>query len=85
MNKLDPEFGRIDLQPIAQVLGHENMPDLPPGPVGRFRLIHALSTRFGQSFKMMQGPRKALEHFDSETKHVRKFLEMREQYHGKRE
>lgn len=73
--KLDPRFKMIDLEPIHKALEDEYIPDLPPGPIGRHRLVTALATRYGSNFRIIPGARKAIEHFDNETKNVKSLVE----------
>jgi hypothetical protein len=71
-------FLDIDLKPIQDALGPDiELPDLPPGPLGRFRLVQVLQNRFGNDFKTIGSARKALQHFDMESKMMRKFMEVK--------
>lgn len=72
---LDSKFKAIDLGPIKAVLHDVELPDLPPGPVGRFRLVAALRNRFGNNYRIMEASRRALKHFDSETKLIKGYIE----------
>lgn len=66
-------FSQIHLEPIKQLLG-ELTPDLPPGPLGRLRLIEALRMKYGDQYRMISGARQAIEHFDSETDLIRGYM-----------
>lgn len=79
-------FLDIDLKLIRDLLGPDvALPELPPGPIGRFRLVQVLQNRFGQDFKTVGPARQVLRHFDKETKYVRGFLEAKMNLGGERE
>ena len=78
-------FLDIDLKPIQEALGPEvQLPDLPPGPLGRFRLVQTLQNRFGNDFKTISAARKALQHFDRESKMIRGFVQAKIDLGGER-
>lgn len=68
--------GQMELGPIKEVLG-EDMPDITPTPLGRFRLLHALATKFGQNYRNNGRALKALTHFDNEHKHFKLLRDLR--------
>lgn len=76
-------FSNINLAPIREALPNVALPDMPPGPLGRFRLVQTLQARYGENFRSIQTARKALEHFDAETEQVREFMSMKERLHGR--
>jgi hypothetical protein len=66
----------IDLKPIQEALGPETqLPDLPAGPIGRFRLVETLRGRYGDNFRIIPGARNALKHFDKETDMLKAYAE----------
>lgn len=58
---------QMNMGPIKDVLG-DDMPEIGPTPLGRFRLISALANKFGQNYKNIPKAKKALDHFDNEHK-----------------
>lgn len=66
----------MDLKPIESVLG-EDMPKITPTPLGRYRLIHSLTMKFGQNYRNIPKAMKALEHFDSEHRFFKLMRDMR--------
>ncbi len=73
----------IDLEPIKRAFSpNDPMPDMPAGPVGRFRLVSALQKKYGQDFRMMKSARDALSHFDKETAMLKKFVEAKGRHEG---
>lgn len=63
----------VDLEPIQKFFQNEPLPDLPAGPIGRFRLVQLLQHRHGENFRIIPGAREVLNHFDKETEN-RKFF-----------
>ncbi len=77
---------KINLGPIQKALGDDHpMPELPAGPIGRFRLVETLRMRFGDNFKMMQGAKDALKHFDDETENAKFYAKMKDMIESKGE
>lgn len=77
LNPYHPGSGpQINLAPIKEVLG-EDIPDITPTPLGRYRLITALRQRFGENYRNIPSGRKLLEHFDSEHEYFRKLRKIR--------
>lgn len=58
--------GGLQLSRLHEVLGNA-MPELPRNPVGRHRLISALSQRFGPNFRTLPGVTGLMKQFDSEV------------------
>lgn len=67
--------GKMDTDPIRRLLG-EDMPDITPTPLGRFRLISALKSKFGPSYRNYPQASEVLSHFDSEMSYFSKIREM---------
>lgn len=74
---------QIDLKPIQDSLPGIELPDIPAGPVGRFRLVEVLRSRFGENFRNVKGARDAINHFDKESDMLKSYVEMKEQFHGR--
>lgn len=55
----------MDLKPIQKVLG-DQMPALTPDPLGRYRLMSALSKKFGPTFRSHPDSVSAIHHFEKE-------------------
>lgn len=73
----------IDLVPIKRAFDEgDQLPDMPAGPVGRFRLVSALQKKYGQDFRMMKNARDAIAHFDNETAMLKKFVEAKGRLEG---
>lgn len=76
----------IDLKPIQDAVGPDvELPDLPAGPIGRFRLVETLRGRYGDNFRMIVGARNALKHFDKETDMLKAFAETKAKIMGAKE
>lgn len=76
----------IDLKPIQDAVGPEvALPDLPAGPIGRFRLVETLRNRYGDNFRIIPGARNALKHFDQETEMLKSYVEKKAKIIGARE
>ncbi len=65
----------INLGPIKAALGEE-IPEITPTPLGRFRLVQALRHRFGDSWRTIGKAKQALQHFDSEHDYFRKLRKL---------
>lgn len=66
----------IDIMPIQRLVGEkEILPELPAGPIGRLRLVHFLTSRFGTDFRMLKQGNESLNYFDGETKKIRSLIE----------
>lgn len=57
----------LGLKDLPELLG-EQMPDLPKNRIGKFRLINALSQRFGPGFRNLPMVSKIIDEFDEEVK-----------------
>ena len=57
----------MSLKDLPELLG-EKMPDLPRTRIGKFRLVNALSQRFGPGYKNIPMVSKIIEEFDEEVK-----------------
>lgn len=57
----------LTLKDLPELLG-EKMPDLPMNRIGKFRLINALSQRFGPGFKNIPMISNIIKEFDSQMK-----------------
>jgi len=55
----------MDTAPIKKVLG-DAMPALTPDPLGRYRLMSALSKKFGPTFRSHPDATSAIHHFEKE-------------------
>lgn len=77
-------FTKLDLGPIEKAFDPGELPELFPGPVGRFRLVSNLQRKYGENFRMVQAAREALDHFDKETDMIAGFLHLKEQIDGER-
>lgn len=67
--------GQMDMDPIKRILG-EDMPEITPTPLGRYRLITALKNKFGPSYRNYPQASEVLEHFDGELNYFSKIREM---------
>jgi hypothetical protein len=56
---------KMNLAPIKEVLG-EDIPDITPTPLGRYRLVQSLKAKFGENYRNIPSARKVMDHFDSE-------------------
>jgi len=56
----------FELHDLPHVLG-ENMPRLEYTPLGRHRLVSALSRRFGKNYRSVPGVAEVLKKFDKEA------------------
>jgi hypothetical protein len=63
---------KLNLAPIQDALGDE-MPEISPTPLGRYRLVTALQYKFGNNYRNIPKARAALEHFDSEHEFFQKY------------
>lgn len=66
---------KMNLKPIKDVLG-EDTPDIGPHQLGRYRLIHALTMKFGANFRNLPKAKAALDHFDNEAKYYQALRDM---------
>lgn len=55
----------LGLKDLPELLG-EKMPDLPMNRIGKFRLINALSQRFGPGFRNIPMVSNIIKEFDSQ-------------------
>jgi hypothetical protein len=55
----------LGLKDLPEMLG-EQMPDLPKNRIGKFRLLNALSQRYGPNFRNLPMVSKILKEFDDE-------------------
>lgn len=60
------EKGELGFKDLPELLG-EKMPDLPMNRIGKFRLINALSQRFGPGFRDIPMVSNILKEFDSKV------------------
>jgi Fe-S-cluster formation regulator IscX/YfhJ len=74
----------LDLTKVSEALG-DDTPDLKPGAVGRFRLVQALSNRYGNNFKQVKSARRALKDFDDQTDRVREMVIVKEKLGGRKQ
>lgn len=66
----------MQLSRLHEVLG-EKTPELPRNPVGRHRLVTALSNRFGPNFRSLPGVSDLMKQFDGEVEFERKLARMK--------
>ena len=66
----------LRLSHLQEILG-DAMPELPKNPIGRHRLITALSNRFGPGFRSLPGVSGLVTQFDDEIAFERKLAQMR--------
>lgn len=59
------EKGNLSLKDLPELLG-EKMPDMPMNRIGKFRLINALSQRFGPGFRNIPMVSNIIKEFDSQ-------------------
>lgn len=59
------EKQNLGLKDLPEILG-EKMPDMPKNRIGKFRLINALSQRFGPGFRNIPMVDSILKEFDDE-------------------
>ncbi len=64
MGKQD-NMADLGLKDLPNLLG-EQMPELPKNRIGKFRLLNALSQRFGPGYKNLPMVSKILKEFDDE-------------------
>lgn len=66
----------MDFSQIQELLG-ERTPSLIPGEVGRLRLMNALKSTFGESFRGNAAAREAISIFDRETEKAKEIIQLR--------
>lgn len=76
MGKQGAQSG-MELSRLHEVLG-EKMPELPRNPVGRHRLISALSQRFGPNFRSLPGVTDLMKQFDNEVDFERRIAQLKQ-------
>ncbi len=69
----------MDMTEVQSALDGKEVPRLPPGPLGRLRLVEALQGKFGKNFRQVEAARRAIKSFDRQTEQVRGALETRRQ------
>jgi hypothetical protein len=71
----------LDFSLANQFLGNQT-PLLRPGPIGRLRLVQALSDQYGPSFRTLPGPQAVMADFDSQTQKIAAAMKYIEQAKG---
>jgi len=61
-----PQDGSMTLKDLPNIIGPDQMQELPPNAVGKYRLRRALQQRFGNGYRNMPGVRGLLKEFDDE-------------------
>ena len=68
--------GGLRLSHLQSILG-DAMPELPKNPVGRHRLVMALSQRFGPNFRSLPGVSGLIKQFDDEIEFEKRVAKMK--------
>jgi hypothetical protein len=78
---MKPAEPQMNMGPIKDVLG-DDMPEITPTPLGRFRLVSALRNKFGDNYNNVPKAKIALTHFDNEHDYFRKLRKIRGSING---
>lgn len=68
---------KIELPDLAKYLKEDEMPELEPTPLGRYRLIQSLRNKYGPTYRNKKGVAKLLRDFDEQRDFIVKVLKAR--------
>lgn len=69
--------GKLSLSHLPDILG-DAIPEMPPNPIGKHRLVTALKQRFGEGFRNIPGVAGLITEFDEKIKYEQRLAALKQ-------